>query len=289
MTVSEVRGRGSAPFKVRYAVRDHWVLVLLPVIVLMAVAGGFALKRTPTYTAESRLTLGQLDVAAQAPSYVTAAQGLAATYSQAIHAGAVTKPAGKALHISALEASKRLVASPIGQTPLFLIDAKGPSAHDAVKLANAASRALVRYVDGLNASAAGVGSSLKAYKRASQQQHQAGLAVAEAQAAYGRHPSLKNRQAVTRAMQRSDSAKLRATVLASVYGNAKRVGATSNVLQILAPASTATSDRDSVAQKVLFIAAVAGLAIGVALAIRAGLSEPAAEEPSQRVKAAPAA
>jgi hypothetical protein len=289
-TVSEVRGRGAAPFKVRYAVRDHWVLVLLPVVLLMAVVGAYAFKRTPTYTAESRLTLGQLDVAAQAPSYVTAAQGLAATYSQAIHAGAVTRPAGKALHISALEASTRLQASPIGQTPLFLIGAKGPSARDAVKLANAASRALVRYVNGLNASAAGVNSALNAYKRASAQQHQAGLAVAAAQVAYGRHPSLANRRAVTRAMQRSDSAKLRAAVLASVYGNAKRVGATSNVLQILAPASTATNDRSSILQKLLFVAGLAGLAIGVALAVWAGTRDPAAdEEPAQRVKAAPAA
>jgi hypothetical protein len=289
VTVSEVRGRGNAPFRVRYAVRDHWLLVLLPVVLLMAAAGGYAMKRTPTYTAQSKLTLGQLDVAAQAPSYVTAAQGLAATYSQAIHAGAVTKPAGKALGIPPLEASKRLLASPIGQTPLFLIDAKGPSAHDAIKLANAASRALVRYVDGLNASSAGVNSSLRAFKRASAQQHSAGLAVQDAQVAFQRHPSIKARQAVTRALQRSDSAKLRVTVLASVYGNAKRVGSTSNVLQILATATAATDDRSSVLQKVLFIAAAAGLAIGVALAVRAGTREPAAEEPAQRVKAAPAA
>jgi hypothetical protein len=79
-------------------------------------------------------------------------------------------------------------------------------------------------------------------------------------------------------------------VLASLYGNAKRVGATSNVLQILATATTATNDRDSVLQKVLFIAAAAGLTIGVALAVRAGTREPAvADEPAERVKAAPAA
>jgi hypothetical protein len=289
VSVTEVRGRGAAPFRVRDAVLQHWLLVLLPVVLLMAAAGAYAMKRTPTYTAQSKLTLGQLDVAAQAPSYVTAAQGLAATYSQAIHAGDVTRPAGKALGIPPLEASKRLVASPIGQTPLFLIDATGPSAHDAIKLANAASRALVRYVDDLNASAAGVNSSLAAFKRASQQQHRAAIAIQQAQAAYQRHPSIKNRQAVTNAMQRSDSAKLRATVLASLYGNAKRVGATSNVLQILATATAATNDRNSVLQKVLFIAAAAGLAIGVALAVRAGTREPAVEEPAQRVKAAPAA
>src|SRR4051794_19304037 len=289
VSVTEVRGRGNAPFKVRNAVRDHWGLVLLPVVLLMVAAGAYGMKRTPTYTAQSKLTLGQLDVAAQAPSYVTAASGLAATYSQAIHAGAVTKPAGKALGIPPLEASKRLQASPIGQTPLFLIDAKGPSADEAIKLSNAASRALKRYVDGLNASSAGVNSSLRAFKKASAQQHRAALTVQEAQVAYQRHPSFKARQAFTRAMQASDSAKLRVTVLASVYGNAKRVGATSNVLQILATATTASSDRGSVLQKVLFIAAAAGLAIGVALAVRAGTREPAAEEPAKRVKAAPAA
>jgi hypothetical protein len=290
VSVTEVQGRGNAPFKVRDAVRDNLLLVLLPVVLLMAVAGAYAMKRTPTYTAQSKLTLGQLDVAAQAPSYVTAASGLAATYSQAVHAGAVTKPAGKALGIPPLEASKRLQASPIGQTPLFLIDATGPNAHDAIKLANAASRALDRYVDGLNAESAGVNSSLRAFKRASEQQHRASLAVQGAQIAFGRHPSITNRRALTRAMQRSDSAKLRVTVLASVYGNAKRVGSTSNVLQILATATTASSDRDSVLQKVLFIAAAAGLAIGVALAVRAGARDPAAaDEPAKRVKAAPAA
>ena len=286
-TVSEVRGRGLAPFKVRHTVRDHWVLVLTPVIVLMAVAGVFAFQRTPTYTAESRLTLGQLDVAAQAPSYVTAAQGLAATYAQAIHAGNVTRPAAKALHITPVEASKRLLATPVGQTPLFLIDAKGPSATQAVKLANAASRAMVRYVDGLNASAAGVESSLAAYQRASTQQHRTSLAVAQAQVAYARHPSVHTRRALARTLQRSDSAKLRATVLAGVYGNAKRVGATSNVLQILAPANSAASDRSSMAQKLLFIAALAGLSIGMALAVRSGTRP--VEEPARQVRAAPAA
>ncbi len=286
-TVSEVRERGEAPLKVRDAVRKHWPLVLLPALALMALAGAYAMKRTPSYTAQSRLTLGQLDVAAQAPSYVTAAQGLAATYAQAIHAGAVTQPAGKALHVSALQASKRLTASPVGQTPLFLIQATGSSAHDAEKLANAASRALVRYVDGLNASAAGTSSALRAFKRAASEQHRASLDVGSAQAAYAHRPTPATRRAVTRAMQELDSAKLRGAVFASLYGNAKRVGATSNVLQILAPANSATSDRSSVLQKLLFVAAVVGLAIGIALAVR--VSQRRVDEPLQRIRAASAA
>ena len=62
MSVTEVRGRGNAPFKVRDAVQRHWGLVLLPVVLLVAVAGAYGMKRTPTYTAQSKLTLGQLDV-----------------------------------------------------------------------------------------------------------------------------------------------------------------------------------------------------------------------------------
>ncbi len=72
-----------------------------------------------------------------------------------------------------------------------------------------------------------------------------------------------------------------------VYGNAKRVGATSNVLQILAPASSAASDRSSMAQKLFFIAALAGLSIGMALAVRSGTRP--VEEPARQVRAAPAA
>src|SRR6185437_14543454 len=116
---------GRDNFTVRNAVRNNWQLIPIPVVALVAVAAVLAFMRTPTYIAESQLTLGQLDVAAQAPSYVTAAQGLAATYARAIHAGPVTHGAAKALHITPLEASMRLQASPVPNTPLFLIDAKG--------------------------------------------------------------------------------------------------------------------------------------------------------------------
>ena len=124
-TVSEVRGRGAAPFKVRHAVRDHWVLVLTPVIVLMAVAGVFAFQRTPTYTAESRLTLGQLDVAAQAPSYVTAAQGLEPpTRRRSPRRQRHTAGRQGASHHARRGQADALLGHPGGSDTLFLIDAK---------------------------------------------------------------------------------------------------------------------------------------------------------------------
>ncbi|HEY1595253.1 MAG TPA: hypothetical protein VGF74_07645 [Thermoleophilaceae bacterium] len=278
--VTELRNAGDGGgFKVRYAVRDHLLLAIAPVVVLLAAAGFLAMKRTPTYTAQSQLTLGQLDVAAQAPSYVTAAQGLAATYSRAIHAGGVTKPAGKALHISPLQASSRLEASPVGNTPLFFIDATGHSQGSAVKLANAASHALVRYVSNLDETAAAGGKALASYKRASQSQHKWQIEAGLAQQAYGKSPTAANRRALTDASQRRDQATLRAQVLAQVYANAKRTGATSNVLQVLAPATTASSDRGSMLQKLLFAALAAGIAIGIALAVWRGSRPVQAERP----------
>lgn len=265
--VTELRSASDGGgFKIRHAVRDHLFLAIAPVVVLLAAAGVLAMKRTPTYTAEAQLTLGQLDVAAQAPSYVTAAQGLAATYARAIHAGGVTQPAARALHISPLEASSRLEASPVGSTPLFFIDAKGHSAASAVKLANAASRSLVRYVDDLNHKAAAGSRALRSYKRASAAQHRWGLRAGLAQRAYAKSPTVANRKALTRASQRRDQATLKTQVLASVYASAKRTGATSNVLQVLAPATAATNDRSAMLQKLLFAALAAGIAIGLALA-----------------------
>jgi hypothetical protein len=278
--VTERRRAGDGGgFKVRQAVRDHLFLAITPVVVLLAAAGLLAMKRTPTYTAEAQLTLGQLDVAAQAPSYVTAAQGLAATYARAIHAGGVTKPAGKALRISPLEASSRLEASPVGNTPLFFIDAKGHSEKSAVKLANVASHSLVRYVDGLNRKAAAGAHALNSYKRASAAQHRWAIQAGLAQRAFAQDPSAVNRRALSRASQRRDQATLRAQVLASVYASAKRTGATSNVLQVLAPASGATSDRSSMLQKLLFAALGAGIAIGIALAVWRGSRPVKAERP----------
>lgn len=258
---------GRDNFTVRNAVRNNWQLVPIPVVVLVAVAAVLAFMRAPTYTAESQLTLGQLDVAAQAPSFVTAAQGLAATYAHAIHAGPVTQGAAKALHITPLEASTRLQASPVPNTPLFLIDAKGATAGEATKLANAASRSLVRYVNQLSVRAAAGGRALREYKRASASQHNWSIRAALAQQAYTRSPSAANRRALSNASQSRDQAALRAQVLASVYGFAKRTDATSNVLQILAPATAATSDRSAFTQKLIFGGLAIGLALGLGLAV----------------------
>lgn len=54
------------------AARRYWFLVLLPVLVLVPLAAAVAAKRPATYTAESRLIVGRLNI-----STAGAAQGFA--------------------------------------------------------------------------------------------------------------------------------------------------------------------------------------------------------------------
>ena len=42
--------------------RRYWLLVLLPILMFVPVAAVIAAKRTPTYTAEARLTVGRLNI-----------------------------------------------------------------------------------------------------------------------------------------------------------------------------------------------------------------------------------
>ena len=44
------------------AARRHWLLVLLPILVLVPVAAVLAARRTPTYSAEARMVVGQLNI-----------------------------------------------------------------------------------------------------------------------------------------------------------------------------------------------------------------------------------
>jgi capsular polysaccharide biosynthesis protein len=206
---------------VRGALRDHLALALTPVILLTALAGIVAFQRTPSYRAESSLTLGRLDAAAQAPQYATVTRQLAAAYAQALQSPAVTRPAAAPLRITSAEAGRRLSGTPADAAPLLTVHATGGSAGEAIELANDGANSLARYVDGVNSSAGARGA------------------------------------------------------------------AASRALQVLAPATSASSDRMPVARRLFLIAAMAGLVLGALLALRSA-NRPL-EKPAARVRAAPIA
>ena len=285
-TVSEVRGRGAAPFKFRRAVRDHWVLAPTPVIVLMAVAGASAFQRTPTDTAESRPTLGQLDAAAQAPSYVTAAQGLAATDAQAIHAGTGTWPAAKALHIATARGQQAPAGHPGGSDTPVPDRCEGPVPQP--KRSSSPTPLHGRWCATWTGSTHWPPVSRRRWRRTSARRRNSTArrspragAVALRAPSERPHPhgACADPSAVRLGQAPRDGAR-------RGYDNPKRMKPRATCSRS-SPGDSAANDRSSMAQKLFFIAALVGLSIGMALAVRSGTWP--VDEPAQRVRAAPAA
>src|SRR5690242_184386 len=102
------------------AVRRHALVFILPIILGVVLLGGYGLLRDPQYTAESRLSVGRLDVQTQGlPGFTQAGELLGAAFARAIDAPAITKPAARAAGVSQQEAADALSASQIPSSPLI--------------------------------------------------------------------------------------------------------------------------------------------------------------------------
>src|SRR5215211_5809799 len=135
------------------AVRRYPWHALIPLIACLALALVLSTLRSPIYTAEAQLGIGRIDVSTYSiPGFVSASRDLAAAYSRALRTTAVNRPLARQLHTSPAEVGSRLSASPIPESPVIVVTAKGSSERDAVELANAAKTALIAYVTRLNRS-----------------------------------------------------------------------------------------------------------------------------------------
>ena len=104
-------------------------------------------KKLPTYSATATINVGKSDIATQAtPGYVQAAEALATTYSRLVMSQHVSVPAARALHEPAAVVGAGLTSVPVPDEPTFTVTATGTSPQAAVKLDNAAVRALERFV-----------------------------------------------------------------------------------------------------------------------------------------------
>ena len=231
------------------AVRARPSRVIVPIAALCALALVVALLRPATYTAETRLTVGRIDVSTQAaPGVVSASQSLAGAYSRAISADQVGERIERELGDIGTP-SDSLGASPVPDSPIIVVEAKASSAEGAIELANVGSQALIGYINDFNSNIGTSESLLNEYKDAQAD-------VVRLEAAGGGIEG----QAELRA------AKLKAKALEEAYRSTLDDDASGNDLQILTRATEAKSDRKSVFQLLLFAAIVAGAGIGVFLA-----------------------
>lgn len=252
------------------ALRRRPLLFLAPVVVLAALAVAYGLAREPRYTAEARVTVGQLSVSTQGvPGFVSAASALSSAYARAVDAPAVVRTAARAAHVSRAAARDAVSASPIADTPLFRVEAETSSERESVRLANGAAGGVIAYVRGLNRRGDVRAGIRRRYARISERVQRLALARSTARRAFDRSPTTAARRALEDASGQLASAQLEQRALQNVYGGAVQGVSAANLLQLLAPATAASSDRGSVLQKAVVTGVLAGLVIGAALCLLA--------------------
>jgi capsular polysaccharide biosynthesis protein len=257
-----------------------WATVIVVVLAFVAAAVVVGLTRTPTYSAESDMNVGAVNLRVQAQSgYTAGAEALASSYSRVVMSDVVVRPVARELSLAPDVVKKRLSATPVPDEPQFRIIAKGPTSADAIALADAATRQMQTYSEqattgkGPDSAAA----LLKRYQRQSAravklrdrffllnglvtQSKVQGATPEEIAAA---PPKWKVRQADIAYR----IASLRAQASGIVYqqriqetGDAPRVA-------LLGRSTDAKSDRVKVLEDLVAVAVLAGLLVGVALGL----------------------
>ena len=244
------------------------ILVIVPVLVGLALGGFLGLARTPVYTGTTQMSIGRIDLSAPGAlaGFSIATQNLAAAYSRAITADDVLRPVSKSLHVSPKVLKDRLSASPIPESPVFIVEAKADTPTAAVETANAASSALEEYVTNLNRSNPDSQRLFKLFQDAALQYSRLQGAEAAAAGDYDVHPTSANREALDKARAEAEGALLRRETLRLSYQNSRQGQSSTSLVQVLSPAQEASSDRGTKLQIFTFAGLLAGVIVGLGLA-----------------------
>jgi capsular polysaccharide biosynthesis protein len=239
--------------------------------VLLLVAGAlvYGLAREPVYTAEARMSAGRIDLTQPGAltGFASATAALATLYSRSIDAADVITSVSRAARLSPLDVEDRLDSTPIADSSLFILTATGSNGRQAVYLVNAASRALQRHVQRLdtsNTSAAQV--LLGRYRDQQRKAASASQAVDAVERSIERRNTPANRAALANAKAEFAAARLQAEAAATAYAATASPTNSVQSVDIVAPATSASSDRWTKLEIYVFAGLVAGFFLGAALA-----------------------
>jgi hypothetical protein len=249
------------------ALRRYPVLALLPAVVLAAAGITLGLRRPPTYTASTTLNVGTPDINSQAtPGYVQAEQTLASAYSREVTSQFIYKPVANRLHVSQAEVASRLSSSAVPSSPTFTINATGPSQRNAIALVGAATTALQRYINVIDQGENSSAQLLNNYRAAQQEANRLTAVSGSLDGQNSVSPGSVSSARRAQAKLAAQVAQLQANTLAAQYSNGSTMSRGA-IIQVLNPASSATSDRRTITERYGVIGAAAGLVLGAALAL----------------------
>jgi capsular polysaccharide biosynthesis protein len=240
------------------AIQRNLPLFLVPIVVLAGLAVAIAKIREPVYSSDAQINVGGVNLTTQSiPGYTVAVAQLAVAYSRSVNAVPVVKSVAKRAGITPADVPTRVSAIPIEQTPVVRIRATGSTAQEARTIADATADALVRYAKRLNRTNPDTPRLLSRFVADSRR----------LRAATARVDNAKSRTERERAQTAADLALLQQRTDAVLYGQSVAGDAATSLVQKLAPASIAKSDRSSVFQRLLLGAIIAGALIGAGLAL----------------------
>jgi len=255
------------PFTIGGAIGRHPFLMILPVLLLVGAAIALGLNRAPTFTAETRLGVGRLDVSSQAiPGVVSAYQSLAATYSRLVNADGVVEPVAVRVGLPAEQVADAVEASPIPESSIIRLEARATEPDLAVRMANLTGVVLTRYVENLN-QAGDSDALLTRFRAAAAELAGAQQTRDAAQSNETSSPSEESRQALSEATAEYEVASIRFSTIRDRISQEAEGRATTNAISTLNVATDAASDRDSALQRLVLMGILAGLALGTLLAI----------------------
>lgn len=281
------------------AMRRRPLLWLLPVIVLLVPAALWASQQKPTYTAESRLVIGDLSVPARAvPAYVSATTTAATTYSELVSTSEFDDLLAKQLKVDPTVLTGKVSATPVPGSSIIAVDATAASEQAAVRYANAASQVLAAYASRLVLPQAPA-TLLRQYQQATAEQRAAAvtqtvdeknLAALEADKSADPAKVSAARAQLAKDQATFDTAALKAKGISDLYEQSQQYGATSDALKPISAAQSLGSDRTHRLEVAGGGAAAAGLLLGIGLVtMLANRDERRARRRAAKVAAQPAA
>ena len=246
--------------------RAYPVLVALCVILLTAAGIAIGAMRDPTYTASSRLLVGNLSIGdpSALPGAVGASQALAPVYARLIDA---TKVREQVAEETAERAEADVSATQIVETPMIEVTAESESEQAAIDYANAAGRALADYVSGLKSPGSEVGSLAERYREAQLDYREKLDVYNRLKADAGDSLSSPERAQLNEAESDMQTAKLERNAIGALYNRGQNIRASQPNLNMFELATDADSDRTETMQITGAIGLIAGLALGGALAV----------------------
>lgn len=256
------------------AVRRHWLTVLIPVVVLMALAVALAATRTPSFTAQTTLSIGDVSSTSEAAlaGFTGATRAIADTYSRSIDRDEVVGRVARRLNADPEAIKAQVSAAPVPESSVMAVRAETSSNQGSVVLANEAADSLVRYSERAADSQERNEELLADYEEAVIELEQARVEAEAARETFAALETPKAEADFTQAQAAKQAAEVTANGLRAAYQATQPAGGSAAVAEVIEPATAADSDRLSYLGFLLVVAAVAGLAIGLALAlVRANL------------------